>query len=168
MKIRQNLLKPDREKQSEKGIKRNGINLNKPGRNRDRKGFGKSDEISDRNENGNMAWNKGMDEYLDTVKGQIRDKHAQEFVAEELKEHILDQAGENENTGMTKEAALQAAVTEMGDPVAVGTQMDRIHRPHLEWKFLILVTILSLASIVVQFSVNTPQGAGRHLIHVVA
>ena len=33
-----------------------------------------------------------MEEYLDELKGQIRDKHAKEFVEDEVRGHIEEQA----------------------------------------------------------------------------
>ena len=39
----------------------------------------------------------------------------------------------------------------MGDPVLVGTELDRIHRPKLEWSMIILIGILSFARFAIQY-----------------
>ena len=57
------------------------------------------------------------EEYLNTLKDQIRDNHAKEFVCEEYKTHIEDQIDAYVNDGMNNEQATIAAVKDMGDPV---------------------------------------------------
>ncbi len=68
-----------------------------------------------------------MEEYLDELKGQIRDKYAKEFVTDEVRAHIEDQSEAYEEDGLSYEDAVSKAVAEMGDPVSVGVDLDRIH-----------------------------------------
>ena len=49
----------------------------------------------------------------------------------------------------------EAAVLEMGDPVEVGVEMDRIHRPKMAWKMIGLIAILNLAGIVLMYLIRT-------------
>ena len=90
------------------------------------------------------------EEYLNTLKDQIRDKHAKEFVCEEYKTHIEDQIDAYVNDGMNNEQATIAAVKDMGDPVNVGASLDRIHRPHMEWKFLVFIITLSIIGLAIK------------------
>ncbi len=39
------------------------------------------------------------------------------------------------------------AVADMGDPIAVGISLDKIHKPQIAWKLLVIVGILSLLGI---------------------
>ncbi len=57
--------------------------------------------------------------------------------------------------GMNAEEAEEAAVLEMGDPVEVGVEMDRIHRPKMAWKMIGLIAILNLAGIVLMYLIRT-------------
>jgi hypothetical protein len=43
--------------------------------------------------------------------------------------------------GADEAAATEAAISQMGDPVAVGTQLDRTHRPRPQWTMLALAAI---------------------------
>ncbi|MBR1477309.1 MAG: hypothetical protein IJ608_05030 [Lachnospiraceae bacterium] len=95
-----------------------------------------------------------IEEYLDELKGQIRDKHAKEFVGDEVRCHIEEQMEAYENSGIPHDEALAKAVNEMGDPVGVGVDLDRIHRPHMEWRFLLYVLFISVLNIVVQYVIN--------------
>ena len=89
----------------------------------------------------------GIEEYLTEIKNQIRDKKAREFASDELKAHIEDRAEGLQKKGMDHDSAVLQAVKEMGDPVSVGVNLDRIHRPRLEWKFLLYVIYISILSV---------------------
>ena len=89
-----------------------------------------------------------MDEYLRTVTEQVRCSRMHDSIAEELKDHILDQAEAFEEEGTDHEQALELAVREMGDPVETGVALDRIHRPHMSMEMLVLVSLISVLSLV--------------------
>jgi cell division protein FtsW (lipid II flippase) len=95
-----------------------------------------------------------VEEYLSTLKDQIRDKNAKDMVAAEYLCHIEDQATAFQNAGMERDQALLKAVEEMGDPVDVGNSLDRIHRPHMEWRFLFYILFISMMSVVIHYLIN--------------
>ena len=68
-------------------------------------------------------------EYLQTLGEQILNPHARTHVLEEIQEHIDEQMQDYIDTGMSPDAAEKEAVRQMGDPVAAGTELNRIHRP---------------------------------------
>ena len=80
-------------------------------------------------------------DYLDTVTAQIRWKRARTVVVRELETHLEDQRNEFLAEGHSPEEAERLAVEEMGDPVAVGTDLDRLHRPKSQWKMLCLLAV---------------------------
>lgn len=80
-------------------------------------------------------------DYLDTVTAQIRWKRARTVVVRELETHLEDQRQEFQAEGHPPEEAERLAVEEMGDPVAVGTDLDRLHRPKSQWKMLCLLAV---------------------------
>ena len=88
-----------------------------------------------------------MEEYLSTVTEQIRCVKARELVIGELRDHILDQAEAYEAEGMFEEEAMEKAVRDMGDPVETGVSLDRVHRPQIEVGILVMIGLISLASI---------------------
>ncbi|SHJ89367.1 FtsW/RodA/SpoVE family cell cycle protein [Hespellia stercorisuis] len=89
-------------------------------------------------------------EYLEILQEQIRCKKARELVASEVKDHIEDQAVAFEESGMSRTAAIEAAVCEMGDPVDTGIALDRVHRPQMEWRFLLLAVGIGLIGMCMQ------------------
>ena len=67
---------------------------------------------------------------------------------------------------MSQTEAEEAAVREMGDPVEVGLEMDRIHRPTMAWGMIALIVGLSLAgyllrSVMYQTVLGIEQSAGK-------
>lgn len=103
-----------------------------------------------------------LSEYLEKLTGQIRCRQARPMVEEEIKNHIVDQAEAYCRSGMEKSQALAAAVKEMGDPVAVGTRLDQIHRPKMEWSVLLFAAVLSIVSLLIQFLFYYFCGAEDH------
>lgn len=83
-------------------------------------------------------------EYLDTVQEQIRWKRARPVLARELEQHLTDQRDAFQAEGNDPETAERLAVEEMGDPVEVGTELDRVHRPKPQWQLLAATLAVAL------------------------
>ena len=106
------------------------------------------------------------EEYLYTLTEQIRCKMARGTIEQEINDHIEDQKEEFLSEGMSQTEAEEAAVREMGDPVEVGLEMDRIHRPTMAWGMIALIVGLSLAgyllrSVMYQTVLGIEQSAGK-------
>ena len=106
------------------------------------------------------------EEYLYTLTEQIRCKMARGTIEQEINDHIEDQKEEFLSEGMSQTEAEEAAVREMGDPVEVGLEMDRIHRPTMAWEMIALIVGLSLAgyllrSVMYQTVLGIEQSAGK-------
>ena len=107
------------------------------------------------------------EEYLYTLTEQIRCKMARGTIEQEINDHIEDQKAEFLSEGMSQTEAEEAAVREMGDPVEVGLEMDRIHRPTMAWGMIALIVGLSLAgyllrSVMYQTALGIEQSAGKN------
>ncbi|WMJ86286.1 permease prefix domain 1-containing protein [Anaerocolumna sp. MB42-C2] len=99
------------------------------------------------------------EDYLELMTCQIRCKKARDMIAEEISQHIDDQKESYINEGFDKDTALITALKQMGDPLEVGKQMDKIHKPRLEWKVSLTALILCLVGILVQIHINKSLGA---------
>lgn len=86
--------------------------------------------------------------YLDAVAEQIRWRRARPVVTWELERHLEDQRDAFAAEG--HEDAEAMAVAEMGDPVSVGAELDRMHRPKPQWGLLALAILLALAGTVLR------------------
>lgn len=91
---------------------------------------------------------------------QIRFKPDRDRVWNELMAHIEDRVEDMKSRGYTEEEAEVRAVTAMGDPVAVGKQLDAVHKPWLGWlwvasKVLVILCLLVLILTAVQYRWQT-------------
>lgn len=91
------------------------------------------------------------EEYLKILTDQIRCRMARKEVEDEIRGHIEDQTRDFLSEGMERDEAEAAAVREMGNPVEVGNQMDRIHRPFMPWGMIALIVLLSIAGCALEY-----------------
>lgn len=89
------------------------------------------------------------EEYLKTLTEQIRYEKIRSFISKEFEDHLEDQAQCYEEDGMSHQEAIEKAVEQMGDPITVGVDLDRIHRPRTDWKMFLLVALCSITGLLV-------------------
>lgn len=85
------------------------------------------------------------EDFIGSVTEQIRCVRARDGIARELSDHITDQAEAYEAMGEVHEDAVNRAVREMGDPVEVGVELDRIHRPQVDYKLIGMAFLFHIA-----------------------
>ena len=81
-------------------------------------------------------------DFLNRVCQEIKYKPARQGIAEELELHIQDIKESYIDRGMKETEAEEKAVSQMGVAEEIGRKLNKIHKPKLDWKLLILVTIL--------------------------
>lgn len=89
-----------------------------------------------------MSGHSAIQIYLETVAAQIRWKRARNIIIPELAQHLEDQYAAFAAEG--HENAEQLAVEEMGDPVPVGIELDRLHRPQPQWGIIALTIFFTM------------------------
>lgn len=80
--------------------------------------------------------------FLNKVCEEIKYRPVRNGIFEELEQHINEIKEENINKGMQEESAEEKAVLQMGDAEQIGKKLNKIHRPKLDWKLIILISIL--------------------------
>ena len=81
--------------------------------------------------------------YLSKVKDQIKSKEAKEFVTAELENHLKEAKSDWIRKGFDEEQAEEKAVEQMGSPIIVGQQLNKLHRPKIDWlTVMLLITVL--------------------------
>lgn len=81
--------------------------------------------------------------YTELCVGQMRCRAMRPVVGKELEAHMEDQREAYLAEGMVPEEAERLAVAQMGDPVEAGMELDRIHRPRMDWKAVLLICVLA-------------------------
>lgn len=81
-------------------------------------------------------------EFLNTVCNQIKYKPVRESISDELKNHIEEVKEELVKEGIKTKDAEEKAINQMGSAEEIGKKLNKIHRPKLDWKLLLLIIIL--------------------------
>lgn len=102
----------------------------------------------------NDTTNSKTDEFIIKVCEQIRWKKAHNSISEELINHIEDQKEVYIKKGQKEEEAEKNAISEMGDAVVVGQQLDRTHKPKPDWGILAIVGVCILISVALQYFIS--------------
>ncbi|WP_227395981.1 FtsW/RodA/SpoVE family cell cycle protein [Jeotgalibacillus aurantiacus] len=84
--------------------------------------------------------NKG-DHFLKEVTHHIKSREAREFVTAELTYHLKNAKSMWVQKGMSEEAAEGKAVDEMGSPVKLGQELNRLHKPKVDWVLIGLLVV---------------------------
>jgi len=98
--------------------------------------------------------NNKIREYIDSVCNQIRWKRTHAYISNELENHIVDQKKAFIADGLDEDAALEKAIVEMGDPIGVGTELNRIHKPKMEWSIVFFTGIALLLGLIINVVIS--------------
>lgn len=99
-----------------------------------------------------------IDAFLEAVGAEIRWKKARPRLTEEIRTHLLDQRDAYAARGMAEDEAQAEAVRQMGDPVALGADLDRVHRPRPQWGLLALALALTATGAFLRYSLTPHTG----------
>ncbi|WP_243494930.1 FtsW/RodA/SpoVE family cell cycle protein [Priestia aryabhattai] len=76
--------------------------------------------------------------FLEQVKAQIKSKEAKAFVSAELHHHLNEVKSYWLQKGISEDQAEEKAVHQMGNPISIGRNLNRIYRPKVDWVTLSL------------------------------
>jgi cell division protein FtsW (lipid II flippase) len=83
--------------------------------------------------------------FLNEVTDQINSKEAKKYVSDELGYHLKKAKNAWIEKGLNEEDAAEKAIEQMGSPISLGKQLNKVHRPRVDWLMVILlVTTLCL------------------------
>ncbi|MCM3794458.1 FtsW/RodA/SpoVE family cell cycle protein [Priestia megaterium] len=98
--------------------------------------------------------------FLEQVKAQIKSKEAKAFVSAELHHHLNEVKSYWLQKGISEKQAEEKAVNQMGNPISIGRNLNRIHRPKVDW----ITLVLFAAALLLGFLPLLSQGymSGNH------
>ena len=88
-------------------------------------------------------------EFLNNVCEKIKYKPIRNEISEELKNHIEEQKEAFIQSGIEENVAEEKAIENMGSAEELGKKLNKIHRPKLDWKLVLLILILIAFGILV-------------------
>ena len=108
-----------------------------------------------------MAQSMRVKEFIKEVCSQVEAKRTHGFLTNELIAHIEDQKLAYINEGMDEDSAEERALYQMGDPAAVGENLNQIHRPKREWLGpAVNITVWIITGVIFLFAVIFGIGIG--------
>ena len=87
--------------------------------------------------------------FLNNVCQEIKYKPIIKGIADELENHIQEIKEEYIETGMNEAEAEEKAVKQMGEAKTIGKELNKVHKPKLDWKLLLITVILIYFGILV-------------------
>ena len=94
-------------------------------------------------------------EFLNAVCEQIKYKPIRNSISEELENHIEESKENYIEEGMQEKEAEEKAITQMGNAEEIGKKLNKIHKPKLNWKLLIILLVLLGFGFLVAFTRET-------------
>lgn len=83
--------------------------------------------------------NKKGERFLKEVTNHIKSKEAKDLVATELDFHLKQTKNMWVEKGLSEEVAEGKAVEQMGSPIKLGRELNKLHKPKVDWFLLILL-----------------------------
>ncbi len=77
--------------------------------------------------------------FLMEVLRNIKSREAQEYIEKELNYHLNRSKSELISKGLSQDTAEEQAVKQMGNPSELGQQLNKLHRPKVDWMLLVLL-----------------------------
>lgn len=81
-------------------------------------------------------------EFLNSVCEQIKYKPIREEISEEIECHIKDLKEQFIEEGIKEEVAEEKAIKQMGNAEQIGKELNKIHKPKLDWKLILITFVL--------------------------
>ena len=91
-----------------------------------------------------------IDAYVSAICNQIRWKKARPRVADEIRNHIIDQRNSFIEQGFDQDLSTDKAIAETGDAAEIGLQLDHTHRPKPQWSMLAATIALFIVGYFIQ------------------
>ncbi|MGY1460820.1 FtsW/RodA/SpoVE family cell cycle protein [Bacillus toyonensis] len=87
--------------------------------------------------------NKKREHFLREVTNHIKSKEAKDLVAAELDFHLKQAKNMWVEKGLSEEVAEDKAVEQMGSPIKLGQELNKLHKPKVDW-FLISLLVIAM------------------------
>lgn len=91
-------------------------------------------------------------EFLNHVCEQIKYEPIRKEISEEIENHLIEAKENYKLEGMKEEEAEETAIQQMGNAEEIGKKLNKIHRPKLDWKLVLLTIILIIFGGLVTFT----------------
>ncbi|OIJ20152.1 cell division protein FtsW [Anaerobacillus alkalidiazotrophicus] len=84
-----------------------------------------------------------FEEFLSKVTSKVKSKEAHNMIKKELTNHLQELSQSFQKRESSKEHAEEKAIQEMGNPFTLGENLNRLHKPKMDWILIVLFVILA-------------------------
>ncbi|MET3508068.1 FtsW/RodA/SpoVE family cell cycle protein [Halalkalibacter oceani] len=84
-----------------------------------------------------------FEEFLTKVTSKVKAKEAHSIIKKELTHHLQELSHSFQQKTASKEEADERAIQEMGNPFTLGENLNRLHRPKIDWLLIALFVIIA-------------------------
>ncbi|MCI1696027.1 permease prefix domain 1-containing protein [Aneurinibacillus aneurinilyticus] len=98
-----------------------------------------------------------VSDFLDLVCEQIKAKEIHSEIRPELESHLNDLIEQKIREGVHREEAIQQAIRQMGDPILLGKQLHKVHKPKIEWGLIGLVVVFLSIGLTATYAISQGQ-----------
>lgn len=92
-----------------------------------------------------------IERFLEKICSEIKDKSIKKEISHEIENHIYDKKNDFIFEGYKENEAEEKAIEEMGDPILIGKNLNKIYKPKLNYLLLIIISVLSIFGILTSF-----------------
>ncbi|WP_187445575.1 FtsW/RodA/SpoVE family cell cycle protein [Bacillus infantis] len=110
------------------------------------------------------------DDFLSEVKKHIKSKEAKAFIHKELEHHLQETKIELMAEGIEETDAEEKAVLQMGSPAELGMQLNKIHKPRVDWLLIGLLAAAFGMGLLPLLSVNNEYDGnfiGNQIVYII-
>lgn len=104
-------------------------------------------------------------EFLNKVCEQIKYTPIRKEISEELENHIEELKDNYVQEGMKEHEAEKEAIMQMGQAEEIGKRLNKIHKPKMNWKLLIITSLLLVFGILLS-SIDNMDDLKSNLIYI--
>lgn len=98
--------------------------------------------------------NERISMFLGEVCSEIKNKEVHSEVSEEIRDHILEAIEDYIDRGIEEDLAIEKALTRVGNPRNIGSDLNKIHRGKLDWINLTITAVLIVIGMVALISLH--------------
>lgn len=91
-------------------------------------------------------------EYLNMVCEQIKYRPIRNEIYDELQNHIEEEKENYMQEGIEEKEAERKAIAQMGDAIEIGKSLNKIHKPILDWKLILIICISLCFGLIVAYT----------------
>jgi len=96
-----------------------------------------------------------FESYIVEVLKHIKSKTGKRVVKQELIWHLHEKTTTLIKNGVSEELAIKQAMSEMGEPLILGREMNKMHKPKTEWSMIILFIAILAVGLLPMYTLNT-------------